>query len=179
MKNNYTDEFLQDKKIATAVFNRYFRTFKNQKDDLIQMALVRLWQIRQDPLKHWSITYASKTAHNFMADYLKRECKFLNPNYNISVFNEIVDGLLMQDTLKDSCDYEPENILAYDLLVKDVNTVLDTFNDKGKEIIRMYLNHRSLFEIAKCFDMSKKGVHKYIIKFRDAVSRKIDCREVA
>jgi len=177
---DYTiNENTQDKKIATAVFNRFFGSFKHLKEDMIQLAIIDMWQARQNSFYiRCTTTYLSKTAHNAMLNFVKRKCHYINAE-TFSLFDEIVDGLIIADIIADKPEYEPENILAFKILQKQVDEVLDTFNEKGRMIIRMYLNHRSLFEIGKCFGMSKNCVHKYVLKFRDAVSKKIDERKVA
>lgn len=38
----------EDMRIATYIFNKYFKKYQNLKDDLVQVAVIKLWQSRPD-----------------------------------------------------------------------------------------------------------------------------------
>ena len=178
----YQDEYTKDKKIAEQIRRKYFRSFYQLHEELVQLAVIGMWRFRVNPLKRFTVAGVSKVAHNAMVDFLRREFPFLNDKDDEEsdlVFDPIVDGLIIEEEIKGSPDFEPHNVYAYYLLKSQVYDVLNRFNYKGKQIIRMYLNRRSFSEIAKCCDTTKPNVQKYVRRFREAVADKLAEREVA
>ena len=95
---NYTIEFETDKKIANIVYTHHFRKLKHMKDDLIQSAIIRLWEFRTNNQSYYTISGAKKVAHRAMIDFFRTQEKHQN---TISVFDEIAEGLAHIDILCD------------------------------------------------------------------------------
>lgn len=166
---NYTNEqYEEDRKIAEYVYRDHFRKHRGLKEDMMQNALLALWQSRKDFNEKSSYrTYANKIAFNAMLRTLEKEQKHI---YNdISIFDEIKDDLQIMDTLVSELDGEcVEKIeeMKYLILSDRVESVKSGYDKKRRKIIEMYLNRRSFDEIAHCNNVSKGYVCNQVKLFR-------------
>jgi len=64
----------QDRKIALYVFNKDFKGHY-LKDDLIQTAIIALWQLRQKHTYKDYVKCACTAAHNHMVSFLRKESR--------------------------------------------------------------------------------------------------------
>ena len=161
---NYTHEnYGQDKEIANKVYKKYFYTFKELKDDLVQVAVIKLWELRNSPTKTFSVALGWKCAHDCMANLVKSQCRFLG---DASIFEPLGDDLAIIDTLEAKPDVLVDELSAYTHLFNCVQTKIASLDGRAKEIISMYMNRRPYQEIAKCVGVSKQTVGVCVKSFR-------------
>ena len=172
---DYTKEYKADKKIAKTIFNRHFRGFKQYEDDMIQAAIISLWQFRRhEPIA--TFTGACKIARAAMIDFLRPHTKYLN---EASIFEKAENDIIYADILGEDDAAEFARVRCQ-TLNKLVNEKIDGLHGKAKDIIPMYLNRRSYAEIARAVGTTKQNVGKYITRFRKVIAQELkNNKEVA
>lgn len=161
-----TKEYAEDRKIAGFVFNDCFKTFRWLKDDLIQSAVIRLWQFRKDHRMYFTGTGAREVARRAMIDLLRQERRYLD---DISIFEEIEEDLCLLDTFESENKNSDIEVQKYLCLRKKVNKKFDTLQGKERKIIQMYLNRRSFDEIGAYVGTAKQNVSRYVKNFRKSI----------
>ena len=163
----HSEEFAVDRKIAGMIFQRHFSGFRNLKDDLIQVAVIRIWQFRRGG-QYFTYTGACKVARRAMIDFIRPHAKFLD---DISL-DSCENDLAYIDILTDK-NSEYENLAC-----ENLNLLLDQhlgkMTDRNKNIINMYLNRRSYAEIARAVGSTKQNVGQHINRFRRAIKQDMD-----
>ena len=167
---DYKREYEADKKIAEMIFNRHFRSFKQYKDDLIQIAVIRLWQFRTQEFSHYTFTGACAVVRRAMIDFLRPHAKYLN---EASLFEKAKDDLLYADILGED-DANEFARMRCQILNKLVNNKIDGLHGKAKDIIPMYLNRRSYAEIARTLGTTKQNIGKYVSRFRNIIAQELE-----
>ena len=160
-----TENYEQDKRIAIYVFNKNFKGHY-LKDDLIQTAVIALWQLRQKGNYKDYVNCACKTAHNHMIDFLRKE----NRHFADSLFDngggetdlQLIDILESeQPTAQDYYEYRE--------LVKKIIPLPILVSTRNRKIIALYLKHYAQGEIAERVGVSRQCVNRVIRHFREAV----------
>ena len=162
---NYTTEIsTEDEKIAKRVYANHFTTHRHIKDDLIQSAMIAMWQSRS-AFKDKSLlsTYLYKTAKRAMLNCLRKELKTYN---DISMFEEIGEELRIIDTLQADNYNELLEHKRYMWVLDTIQEYVATLDERSKKIIHLYMNRRSFDEIAKQVGLSKSTVHDCIKIYR-------------
>ena len=176
---NYEKEYKFDKKIAEKIFNRHFWNFKQYKEDMIQVAVMRIWMAKQKHYTALPLTWMFKVARRAMVDFIRPHAKYLD---DVSLSEEVdlgeelcmLEEILGEDDEQHYCAMRCENLNNF------VENKANRLVGKEKEIINMYLNRRSYAEIARAFGTTKQNIGKYVAKFRKSVNRGFDRnREVA
>jgi len=169
---NYTTEhYNEDCKIANWVFNRYFKQHIGLKGDMVQMAVIRLWQARtqHDKKKGTYATFACLCAYREMLMFLRKERKHF---CNVSLYEKIEDGLFLIDTLRFEENKVFELLETEDLAGK-IAAVVWSFGRSGKKIIDLYLKHYSQAEIAARVGVTRPYVTKQIKAFRELLKKEL------
>lgn len=163
--------FTKDKQTAHFIYNKFFCSFKNLQDELIQVACIKLWEFRQKSNRYYTIRGANKIAKDAMIDFLRKESKHLD---NDSLFGELEEDLLLIDTVAAEQDTSDEKLQRYLKLIDQVRRQLFWLGGKQKRIIELYLNRRSYQEIADCVGISKQNVGECVKAFRKSIAQKLE-----
>ena len=160
----YTPEhYEQDKRIAIYIFNRHFKGH-HLKEDLIQVAIIELWQLRLKRNYNDYVRCACTTALNHMISYLRKE----NRHFTESLFDKVgiehdlrlIDVLeLEQATAQDYCEYRE--------LVEKIVPLPMRLSERDRKIIALHLKHYSQKEIAWRIGISQQYVSIVINRFRE------------
>jgi RNA polymerase sigma factor (sigma-70 family) len=160
---DYTkEEHAESERISTWVYNIYFKGFPHFKEDLITEAVIRLWKHREDfdSRKSKYVTWAVKVAYSAMASFLRKQEKF---SEDIAFLEENED-MYFSDYLFAATSVSK---LPMPILISAIkNCVHRLSGTRVKEIIRLYLNHRSCAEISKIVGIARQNVHTHIRQFR-------------
>ena len=163
----------KDKQTAAFIFNTYFWDYKYLKDDLIQTAVISLWNARTKGRKMRTKTGANKIAKDAMIDFLRKESRNMDIDSLDAPLDDLEDDFLLLDTLPIEQDTADEKLTRYLRLLKRVKFNMFWLNGKKKKIIAMYLNRRSYQEIADCVGISKQNVGACINAFRETLTREL------
>ena len=165
-----TENYEQDKRIAMHVFNRNFKGHY-LKDDLIQVAVIELWKLRQKKNYKDYVKCACTVARNHMINYLKKESR----HYSVSLYEklgnendlQLIDVLLINEPAAlDYCECRD--------IVKSLAPITMQMSGRDRGIISLYLKHYSQTEIANRSGVSQQYVSKVIKKFREAARFVLD-----
>jgi len=150
----------QDRETAKFVFTRYFHSYGNLKDDLIQEAMIKLWLFRRNGNAYTTaMSGANKVAREAMIDYLRRQRKFDN---DISIFTEVEDGLSLVDYIVARDDFSVDFVNLRDL----VRSRVAVLGEKAQIVIRMYLEGYTHAAIALRICTRRQYVTAIIRQFR-------------
>ena len=160
-----TENYEQDKRIAAYIFNKNFKGHY-LKDDLIQTAVVALWQLRQNGRYKDYVNCACKTAFNHMVDFLRKE----NRNFADSLFDNVSgdNDVQLIDILVNEQPTAQEYIEYQDLMQRLIPLTAH-LSGRDRKIIIMHLKHYTQQEIAGRVGGTRQNVSLIIQKFRNAV----------
>lgn len=164
----------EDKAISRWVFSKKFKTLTCYKDDLIQSAIIALYNYRSkyDESKSSYFTYASYICYFFMLKFLKKEKKFTNNFTNCSIDFEFDDDFSFYDILGYEVDFDKN--FNYDFLLKVCHKVIDKHKSETlKKIAKLFLLGKKQIQIAKELNVTRQCVNSYINKFRQLVINKL------
>jgi len=160
--------FTKDKHTAEFIFNKYYKSYTDIKDDLIQEAITKLWAFRNKGKTFTTKTAgANKIAFDAMADYMRKINRHLD---NVSLDSDIDDELALIETMPAEQDTADLQQVRYVRLLRHIKNQLAFLGGRQQEIIKMYLNRRSFTEIGKCVGVSKQYVSECVIAFREAIA---------
>ena len=172
MKTYQDEQYKTDCKIAEQVCKKYFYNAKHIKDDLIQSAVIKLWQKRGSfDGKSEYATFANRVAINAMLDVLRREQKHIDND--VSMFDEIMENVKLIDTLPAKRERNAIDTTVYNGVCEQINDETTRLNDKHRRIISMYMNRRTYTEIAQNVGTAKSTVHDCVLSFRRAIASKL------
>jgi len=159
----------EDLKISNWVFNRYFKHYKAFKDDMIQTAIIKLWQTRPqfNEQKSKYSTYACLIAYREMLILLRKEKKYLR---DISLYEETDDGLLLIDTIPANDTSDTKNLLL------KIKAILAGFDNKDRKFIILYLRNTTQAEIAKQSNISTGYISKQIKYFKELLKKRLNIK---
>ena len=168
----YTPEhYEQDKRIALFIFNKNFKGHY-LKDDLIQVATIELWKLRQSGNYKDYVRCACGAAFNTMIDYLRKETRHFADSLFGKVGStdlELIDVLINeQPTAQDYCEAKEiiRNIMPLPILV----------SKRNRKIIAMHLKHYTQAEISESVGVSRQCVNRIIKAFREAARQVLEIR---
>jgi len=169
---DYTNEnYAEDNEIATEVYRIYFRGFQYLKDDLIQEALIKLWQKRS--LYNGSTaykTFATAIAKNAMYDFLRKELNHLNQD--ISIFEELETGQNYMDILEteqDGCINELNDAMVLGM----TKMYLSHCDERTQKVFKLLASGATYDEISQDVGLSKSSIYELITKLKNKIVTKI------
>lgn len=160
-------DFEQHKGLVGMTFNKYFTKVKKHEEDLMQCGYLGLWKACQtfDESKGFAFsTYAVKCIRNEMAIWLRSELKYWYYTTDIIVENE--DGE-MQNIVELFADDGGMQEVEDDCYLDGI------LNFTYGDIIKEYVNGRTLSEIAKDMGISRQAVSKIIQRRMTIIWEKI------
>jgi len=168
----YTPEnYEQDERIAIYVYNKKFKGHY-LKDDLIQVATIELWKLRESGNYNDYVRCACTTALNTMIDYLRKETRHFADSLSDKLGStdlELIDVLTNeQPTAQDYCEVKEiiRNIMPLPILV----------SKRNRKIIAMHLKHYTQGEISEDVGVSRQCVNRVIKTFREAARQVLEIR---
>lgn len=172
-------ERAEDLEIARSVY-RKFDSFRQLKDDLIQEALIKLWEFRNNEKKFFTFAGARKVAKDAMIDFLRKEHNHLD--YDVSIFEPIDNttdktymDILSDDVIDDERREQIKRIekLKYGLARDAVVRALKRFNFEERKIIRLLVQGHTYRAIEQKIGASKSYVGNLAKRFKSAVAREL------
>lgn len=169
----------EDNKIANWVFKKYFIFAIDYKADLIQEALMQLWNARKkkDETKSKYFSFAIICSYYAMCRYLRKikfggknlrtktQLTILSYDTNISEDTTLIELLGKEDNHKN---------FDYDYLLKTGNEIINNHKSKAlKKIASLVLQCKTPTQITKELNISRQAVSLYIIKFRKLLTEKL------
>ena len=166
---NYTlANYEQDKRIANYVFKRNFNGH-HLREDLIQVALVELWELRKRGNYDDYVASACDIARKKMISYLRKEkrhrCDYMSDPLGEDM--ELCDIVCCPK-------YNPQQHLDYRELVKSIIPLPLRFDIRDRRIISMHLKHYTQKEIARRVGVSQTYVSFAVQKFRETARALLD-----
>ncbi|MCL2846380.1 MAG: sigma-70 family RNA polymerase sigma factor [Firmicutes bacterium] len=170
------DTYKEDLEIARSVY-RKFDCFRNLRDDLIQEALIKLWEFRNNEKKFFTFAGARRVANDAMVDFLRKESNHIE--FDFSIFTPLTtdESKTYLDVLPDlSVDYEAQKLkkriakINYTFARNDILRVIRTFTIDEREIIYLFIKGHPYRDIAEQMDMSKSYVGKVVARFKNKVA---------
>ena len=168
----YTDEMhKQDTEIATKKFYHKFAFFKNQKDDLIQIAVIHLWWYRMkyhDPTKAPYERVAPEIARQAMqratrGEQRKFELNALELDSPINGYANITLAETITDTLQAEFFGQQKIDIA-----QTHNQVMSKFkNEKTQEIISLFMQGYGTKEIVADMKVTRQYVTRIKAKLKN------------
>jgi len=160
----YTREhYEQDKAIAIYMFNKHFKGHY-LKDDLIQVAILELWKLRQRKNYKDYVRCACSVAKNNMVDYLRIESR----SYAESLFDKVGGSDLRLIDVLEMNQPSPQELYEFRELVKKIIPLPIQLSTRDRKIISMHLKHYTQTEIARTVGISQQYVSIVIKKFRES-----------
>lgn len=152
--------FEANKNIAYKIANRYLKNYKEEIEDIRQIALMELWRcvVNWDHI-HTLTTYAYLCIPNKINMYLRKVRKYqFNLSISTSIFTDS-DGndLTFEDTIENDIDY------IYDLIeYLDCKDIFDSIylTDKEKELIKLRSNGLTQYQCAEILNVSQAQVSR-------------------
>ena len=144
--------------------------YKNVKDDLIQVALINMWNGRKyfDKTKSKYSTYAFKICFNSMLDFLYKEFNHCDECISVNITLKTKNNnLILQDCLADTA-YCIEDIEDLILIKQVIKKYLKTLNKDSKEykICKLVLSGVPIMQIKDKIGCSKQYVARVKDRFR-------------
>lgn len=166
---NNEEMFYNNTKLAYKIANKYFINYKNDYEDIKQVALLGLWKaILTFKNTNAFSTYAYTVIANEI-NYFLRKCKKHNSNYSLQSI--VADNIEYQDLLKDDSDftikYEEESEAEYK--EKILKTTIDLINERDKKIVELLLQGYNQTEIATMLNITQPTVSR----IKDRIRKKI------
>lgn len=149
-------------KRPTACFTRLFRVLRNRgrsredAEDLIQEALVRLTQYCRTGVVQDEAAFLQRAVINLSIDWHRRECRHASTEASVE---ELAETLALLDP-----GPGPDEVLAAQQRLNEVRRILDAISIRTREI---YLAHRAGYshqELASAFGLSISTVEKAIAR---------------
>ncbi|MGH9735026.1 MAG: RNA polymerase sigma factor [Candidatus Acidiferrales bacterium] len=146
----------------TACFTRLLRVLRNRgrsredAEDLIQEALVRLTQYCRAGVVHDEAAFLQRAVINLSIDLHRRECRHA---WTETPVEELAETLALLDP-----GPGPDEVLAAQQRLNEVRRILDAISIRTREI---YLAHRAGYshqELASAFGVSISTVEKAIAR---------------
>ena len=157
----------QDRKIALYVFNKDFKGHY-LKDDLIQTAIIALWQLRQKHTYKDYVKCACTAAHNHMVSFLRKESR----QFADSLFDSVGgDGDLQLIDVLAAAQATADDYCVYGELVGIVIRLTRRLCDRDIKIVGLYLKRHTQREIAERVGVTQQYVSIIIGKFRLSVKQ--------
>ena len=158
-----TEHYEQDKRITLFVFNKNFKGHY-LKDDLIQVATISLWKLRESGNYNDYVKCACTTALNAMLDYLRKETRHYADSLSDKIGNtdlELIDVLVNeQPTVQEFCECSE--------LIKQLTPLPILASKRNRKIIALHLKHYTQQEIALRVGTSRSNVYRVVATFRNA-----------
>lgn len=174
MENNeYTEkEYQEDKKIATYIFYKHFKTFDRYSKDMINSAIVTLKNAREKYNgKFTYLTYANKVAKNSMLADIQKISKF--EQNELAVINDTLkdsEDITLEDTI--ISDVTPEDELNFKILKQTCNDIINKSKSKlFKQVATLTLEENTPSEIGKILNISRQCADQYVKMFRNELKK--------
>ena len=168
----YTSEhYEQDKRIALYVFNKNFKGHY-LKDDLIQVATIALWKLRESGNYNDYVRCACTVALNTMIDYLRKETR----HFADSLFGKVgsTDLELIDVLINDQPTAQEYNEVKE--IIRSIMPLPILVSKRNRQIIAMHLKHYTQAEISERVGVSRQCVNRVIKAFREAARQVLEIR---
>jgi len=175
MDKNELEIFNKNEKLVPFTYNKYFTAHKNHKDDLLQEGFLSLINCigKFNVDKGQFSTYAIKVIKNSMVHWL---CKLSTKTARDVPIDLVLDQGFNSLRVDDEYERIDFNIT--------MQSSINLFNDKQKNIIKNWLNGTKHNQIALQYDCSSQYIVQVIKKFRHIFKYKwgqdiaTDCEDI-
>lgn len=171
-------QFENDSKIATFIFNKYFSKYKFYKEDMIQESLIHLFKARKTFKSGGATyrTYACRCSYNCMFNFIRVNC---NEKYiTQSLSDKITDDLTIEDTIGEKMQINELGLDRVFIAIKrNVKRKLGNKSNSYLKFIDYKLALLSNAEIKQKLNCSRQFVHKLSVQLKNDIvkySRNLD-----
>lgn len=168
---NKEELFYNNTKIAYKIANKYFINYKNEYEDIKQVALMGLWKaVLTFKNTHAFSTYAYTVIANEINLFLRKNKKH---NNTYSLQNIVADNIEYQDLLEDDYDFtiayeeESEMQCRRNMLEK----AKESIKEKDRQIIELVLRGYKQIEIARMLNITQPTVCRVKDKIRKKLTK--------
>lgn len=162
MREKQEEMLNNNAKLAYKIANKYLINYKDEYEDIKQIALLGLWKAvlnYNDSLKVSFSTFAYPVISNEINQYLRKQKKKL---LDVSLNNIVSDNITIEDILKDeenSIERSEENMELLEL--KEIKEkVLSGVKSKKRDVYREIDKGERQEKIAKIFKISQAQVSR-------------------
>ena len=169
---SYTNEnCVEDMAIANEVYRIHFNGLRHIREDLVQEAIIKLWQKRAEYKGGGYKTFATKTAKNAMYDFLRKEINHLDSD--VSIFEEIADGQRYIDILEieqDTCDIQERNKA---MMIGMIKMYISGCDEQTQKIFDLFAKGLSHNDISKEIGLARSCITERIMKLRNDIATRV------
>lgn len=166
--------FNKNIKIAYKIANTYLINYKNEYEDIKQVALEALWKaILTFKDTHKFSTYAYAVISNEINLYVRKEKRNKN---NISMSEEIAENTRIEDIIKDENDFEERIVKTEE--TKEMQKILRNeflnLEQREQKVCMLMLKNKKQKEMAKELNISQSTASRLERKIKKYFGGKIE-----